>query len=115
MGKTTHEVRMAKCHARREGQSVKHWLADNGISKINYYYWQRKIQQETYALISSTLTPPAEPKPVAYAELPFISPKEIGQSFSPDAVMRRGQTVLELSNTVSDRLLDRLMEVVRHA
>lgn len=31
-----------------------------------------------------------------------------------DAVIRRGQTVLELSNIVSDRLLGRLAEVMNH-
>ncbi len=122
MDMTTHEVRIAnwrsiieQCQARPEGQSAKQWLADNGIPEKNYYYWQRKVRQETYALISSKVTPAAEPEPVTFAELPFISPKENGQSFSPDAVIRRGQTVLELSNSVSDRLLDRLMEVVSHA
>ena len=122
MDKTTHEIRIAnwrsiieQCHARPEGQSARQWLADNGISEKNYYYWQRRIRQETYALISSKVTPTAEPGPVAFAELSFITPKENGWSFSPDAVMRRGQTVLELSNIVSDRLLDKLMEVVSHA
>ena len=90
-------------------------MADNGISEKNYYYWQRKIRQETYALISPKVSPVAESEPVAFAELPYISPKDDRQTFSPDAVMHRGQTVLELSNTISDRLLDRLMEVVSHA
>ena len=79
MDKITHEVRIAnwrsiieQCHARPEGQSAKQWLADNGISEKNYYYWQRKIRQETYALISSDAAPIAQPGPVAFAELPFI-------------------------------------------
>jgi len=122
MDKTTHEIRIAnwrsiieQCHARPEGQSAKQWLSDNGISEKNYYYWQRKVRKETYALISPKVTPATDSEPVSFAELPFISSKEDGQSFSPDAVMRRGQTVLELSNTISDRLLDRLMEVISHA
>ena len=122
MDKTTHEVRIAhwrsiieQCQARPEGQSAKQWLADNGISEKNYYYWQRKVRQEAYALISPNVLPATQPEPVAFAEIPFISPKDEKQSFNPDAVMRRGQTVLELSNTISDRLLDRLMEVVSHA
>ena len=120
MDKTTHEVRIAnwrsiieQCHARPKGQSAKQWLADNGISEKNYYYWQRKVRQEIYALISSKVTPAAEPGSVAFAELPFISPKENGQSISPDAVIRRSQTVLELSNTVW--LLDRLAGVISYA
>lgn len=35
------------------------------------------------------MTPVAEPESVAFAELPFISPKDDGQSFNPDAVMCR--------------------------
>ena len=122
MDKTTHEIRIAnwrsiieQCHARPESQSAKQWLSDNGISEKNYYYWQRKVRKETYALISQKGTPTAESEPVAFAELPFITSKDDGRSFCPDAVMRRGQTVLELSNTISDRLLDRLMEVLSHA
>lgn len=122
MDKATHEVRIAnwrsiirQSQARPEGQSAKQWLADNGINEKSYYYWQRKVRQETYALLSSKAAPATEPEPMDYAELPFNSPKDYGQPFSPDAVMRRGQTVLELSNTISDRLLDRLVEVVSHA
>ena len=54
MDKTTHEIRIAnwrpiieQCQARPEGQSAKQWLADNGISEKTYYYWQRKVRQET--------------------------------------------------------------------
>ena len=122
MDKTTHEIRIAnwrsiieQCHARPEGQTAKQWLADNGISEKSYYYWQRKIRQETYSLISSDAASIARPEPAAFAELPFISPKNDHQAFSPDAVIRRGQTALELCNTISDRLLDRLMEVISHA
>ena len=99
MDKTTHEIRIAnwrsiieQCHARPEGQSARQWLSDNGISEKNYYYWQRKVRKETYALISPKVTPATEFEPVSFAELPFISSKDDGQPFSPDAVMRRGQT-----------------------
>ena len=122
MDKTTHEIRIAnwrsiieQCHARPEGQSAKQWLADNGISEKSYYYWQRKVRQESYGLIYADAGHIAKPEPVAFAELPFTGSTDDRQAFSPDAIMRRGQTVLELSNTISDRLLDRLMEVVSHA
>ena len=87
MDKTTHEIRIAnwrsiieQCHARPESQSAKQWLSDNGISEKNYYYWQRKVRKETYALISQKGTPTAESEPVAFAELPFITSKDDGQS-----------------------------------
>ena len=68
MDKTTHEIRIAnwrsiieQCQARPEGQSAKQWLSDNGISEKTYYYRQRKVRQETYALIKQDAVPPAIP------------------------------------------------------
>ena len=64
MNKTTHEIRIAnwrsiieQCQARPDGQSAKQWLADNGISEKTYYYWQRKVRQETYAPIKQDAVP----------------------------------------------------------
>ena len=46
MNNTTHEMRLAgwkkiidNCQARPEGQTVKQWLAEQGIQEKNYYYW----------------------------------------------------------------------------
>ena len=68
MDKTTHEIRIAdwrsiieQCQVRPEGQSARQWLADNGISEKNYYYWQRKVRQEAYALIPSGVDQTAQP------------------------------------------------------
>ena len=126
MDKTTHEIRIAnwrsiieQCQARPEGQSAKQWLSDNGISEKTYYYWQRKVRQETYALIKQDAVPPAIPasdtQPVTFAEIPYAAAPDNLQPFAADAVIRKGQTVLELSNSVSDRILEKIMEVMGHA
>ena len=126
MDKTTHEVRIAnwksiieQCQSRPEGQSARQWLANNGISKKNYYYWQRKVRQETYALIRQDAVPTAIPasdtKSVTFAEIPFAPAPDNLQPFTPDVVLRKGQTVLELSNSVSDRILEKIMEVMSNA
>lgn len=126
MDKITHEVRMAQwksiiaeCLPRPAGQSTKQWLAEKGIHEKTYYYWQRKIRQEAYALIKQGAAPPAMPAPdtqlVTFAEIPYTATPDNLQLFTSSVVIRKGQTMLELSNTISDRLLDRLMEVVDHA
>ena len=126
MDKTTHEIRIAnwrsiieQCQARPEGQSAKQWLSDNGISEKTYYYWQRKVRQEAYALIRQDAVPPEMPtpdtQPVTFAEIPYAAAPDNLQPFTPDAVIRKGQTVLELSNSVSDRILEKIMEVMGHA
>ena len=126
MDKTTHEIRIAnwrfiieQCQARPAGQSAKQWLADNGISEKTYYYWQRKVRQETYALIKQNAVPPEMPasdtQSVTFAEIPYAAAPGNLQPFSPDIVIRKGQTVLELSNSVSDRILEKIMEVMSNA
>ena len=126
MDKTTHEIRIAnwrsiieQCQARPEGQSAKQWLADNGISEKTYYYWLRKVRRETYALIRQGAVPPAMPTsdtlPVTFAEIPYAAAPDSLQSFTPDVVIRKGHTVLELSNSVSDRILEKIMEVMANA
>ena len=126
MDKTTHEIRISnwrsiieQCQARPEGQSAKQWLADNGISEKTYYYWQRRVRQETYALIRQDVVSPAIPaldtKSVTFAEIPYAAAPDNLQPFAPDVVIRKGQTVLELSNSVSDRILEKIMEVMSNA
>lgn len=126
MDKTTHEIRISnwrsiieQCQARPEGQSAKQWLADNGISEKTYYYWQRRVRQETYALIKQDAVSPAIPaldtKSVTFAEIPYAAAPDNLQPFAPDVVIRKGQTVLELSNSVSDRILEKIMEAMSNA
>ena len=126
MDKTTHEIRIAnwrfiieQCQARPAGQSAKQWLADNGISEKTYYYWQRKVRQETYALIKQDAVPPEMPasdtQSVTFAEIPYTAAPDNLQPFTPDVVIHKGQTVLELSNSVSDRILEKIMEVMSNA
>ena len=123
MDKTTHEIRIAnwrsiieQCQARPEGQSAKQWLSDNGISEKTYYYWQRKVRQETYALIKQDAVSPAilasDTQPVTFAEIPYASAPDNIQPFTPEVVIRKGHTVLGLSNSVSDRILEKIMEVM---
>ena len=126
MDKITHEVRMAQwkaiieeCLSRPEGQSAKQWLAEKGIHEKTYYYWQRKVRQEAYALIKKDAGAPAMPIPVtqsvAFAEIPFSPAQDDAQPFTPNVVFRKGQTVIELSNSVSDKLLEKILEVMTHA
>ena len=123
MDKTTHEIRIAnwrsiieQCQARPEGQSAKQWLSDHGISEKTYYYWQRKVRQETYALIKQDAVSPAilasDTQPVTFAEIPYAAAPDNIQPFTPEVVIRKGHTVLELSNSVSDRILEKIMEVM---
>ena len=116
MDQITHEMRLAswkpiieKCHARPEGQSVRQWLAENGVKEKQYYYWQRRLRKEAYGKISDTLpATQSTDSGFSFAEIPTRLERIHGTgdtSFKPDAVLRTPRVTIELSNSVSDRLL----------
>ncbi len=126
MDKITHEIRLSnwkevieQCSLRPEGQTVKQWLADNGINEKTYYYWQRRIRKEVFGQIN--LPQPVksqEPASVSFAEIPVI-PEQGGSalkaSFHADAVIQTGNITIGLSNSISDHLFDKIMGGLDHA
>ena len=126
MDQIAHEVRLAnwkqiieECHARPEGQSAKQWLSERGISTKSYYYWQRKLRLQAYDQMKQPDALPTvqEDPAVAFAEIPFSAqPDTPGTDhFHPAAVIRSGGMTVALSNSVSDGLLARILQEVRHA
>ena len=113
MDNITHEMRIAnwkpiveQCHARPEGQTAKQWLAERGINEKQFYYWQRRIREEVYNQLTGM-----DPSGLSFMEIPSSGfTISAGQSyFKPDAVIRSAKVTIELSNSVSDQLLTRLL------
>lgn len=126
MDQIAHEVRLAnwkqiieECHARPEGQSAKQWLSERGISTKCYYYWQRKLRLQAYDQMkrSQALPTGQEDSAVTFAEIPFSAQSDTPETdhFHPTAVIRSGGMAVALSNSVSDGLLARILQEVRHA
>lgn len=127
MDRITHQVRLAnwakiieQCNNRPTGTSAKQWLRDNGISDKSYYYWLRKIRLEAYAANEKELPTihslQEQPPAVTFAEIPLPEQQtSITDTFKADAVIHTGTMVIGISNTISDTLLSRLLEVARHA
>ncbi len=126
MDKITHEIRLSnwkevieQCSLRPEGQTVKQWLADNGINEKTYYYWQRRIRKEVFGQIN--LPQPVksqEPASVSFAAIPVISEQgesALKTSFHTDAVIQTGNITIGLSNSISDHLFDKIMGGLDHA
>ena len=118
MDKITHQVRaehwtriLNECM--NSGISKTAWCRANGISEKQFFYWQRILRREAYeASQNSPLPVVAETEPlstvqrtVSFAEikLPAVSPV-----FRPDLVIRKGNLVLEISNSASSELLSRV-------
>ena len=126
MDQITHEVRLAnwkkvieECQSRPEGQTAKQWLTEHGISDKSYYYWQRKVRLQAYAegKKPNVLSAAQVNTSVAFAEIPFTVEADTlrTEHFELAAVIHSGGMVIALSNTVSDGLLTRLLQEVRHA
>lgn len=123
MDQITHQVRLAnwkkiveQCNDRPQGTTVKQWLIDNGISDKTYYYWLRRVRQEAYRQMNPALSavpPPPGQQAVTFAEIPV--PGHADGSFQADAMIRTDSMVIGISNSISDNLLAKLLEVAGHA
>lgn len=122
MDKITHQVRaehwtriLNECM--ESGMPKTAWCRANGISEKQFFYWQRILRREAYeafqdpslpAVAETEQLPTAQP-PVSFTEikLPTV-PSDTSSVFRPDLVIRKGNFVLEISNSASAELLSRV-------
>ena len=127
MDKITHQVRaehwtriLNECM--NSGMSKTAWCRANGISEKQFFYWQRILRREAYeASQNPSLPASAETEPlsavqrtVSFAEikLPAVSSDNASPVFRPDLVIRKGNLILEISNSASAELLSRAGEIL---
>lgn len=124
MDQSTYEVRLANwkaiindCQARPKGQSQKQWLEEHGISDKQFYYWLRKIRKHAFEELKPALPALQErqvPAP-AFVEIPAekILPDEAPPV--PAITIRMKKSTIEISSTVSEALVIKLVKAVSHA
>ncbi len=126
MDKITHEVRLAnwkniieQCNNRPKGTTIKQWLTENDINDKTYYYWLRRVRQEVYSKMNAnvpSVMQGSEKESVTFAEIPLMSQKmSTPDSFQADAIIRSGDVIVGISNSISDRLLNQILEVTKYA
>ncbi len=127
MDQCTHEVRaeywkkiIHACGQRPAGQSAKSWMDENGICEQSYYYWQRRFRQQVYEGMKESPSVPAVPEKsdLAFVEIPYNAPSEQKPytcSRIPAVIIRTAALQIEISNDVSDALLERILQEVSHA
>ena len=123
MDKTTHQVRLAQwtriieeCNQRPSGMTAKQWLADNNISDKSYYYWQRRIRNK----IANATSVTSNDNEITFADITnpsFSNSSEYhyADGFTADAIIKCGNSVIALSNSVSNAMLSKILEVVAYA
>ena len=98
----------------KSGLQRRQWLAENGISKDKFYYWQNKVRKyyaEQNGLIPSTAIEP-ESKLV---EVPIASMKMSSTAMLPAAVIRIGNMSVEINQSASAEFMENLGRMIRHA
>lgn len=119
MDKITHKVRceqwtsiIKECLA--SGMPKTTWCREHGISDKSFFYWQRILREEAYlTTLESTLTPAVKENP-APTTTDFIEIKMTDQAssstslFKPDVIIRRGAVSIEISNTATEELLNKV-------
>jgi hypothetical protein len=141
MDQRVHQVRLTQWSQRiidrkNSGLTIAQWCEVNGFTKDTYHYWQKRVRAaaldsaSTSAAIGSSTNDSAlvaQGTSQAFAELPQLSGtkqtayvRSSGSSalpgFCPAAVtIRRGSTVIEISNDADGRLLSFISGVIRNA
>lgn len=127
MDKITHQVRaehwakiMNECI--NSGMSKTAWCRANGISEKQFFYWQRILRREAFensqnpqnsslpatAGTDQELAPTTQ-KTVSFTQIKLpLSPQSTASVFHPDLVIRKGDIIMEISNSASDALLSRI-------
>lgn len=120
MDKITHKVRREQWlsivnECLSSGMSKTAWCREHGISDKSFFYWQRKLREDTYiSTIESSALPAVKNISAPAAPIDFVEVKikeqPAGPSsvFRPDIIIRKNSFSLEISNTASAELLNRI-------
>lgn len=113
MDKITHEMRLIKWtpiirECRGSGMSVKSWCVQNNVNEKQFYYWQRLIREKAFDTIKKS---EIQSQP-SFVQLPAPADSIRNPFFKADMVIHTGNNVLELSNTVSEELLSKVLKVL---
>jgi putative transposase len=106
--------RVRECH--NSGMTVKDWCGQNNINLKTYYYWQRIVRSQIYAIKVSSGQPPAEAASRFVDITPLAAhPVSGSRDFHPDVILRTGSVTVEISNSASEALLNRISLMLNHA
>ena len=117
MDKITHEVRLKQWtsiihECRNSGMTARAWCLENNVNEKQFYYWQRRVRKNT---LESLVKADYQSHP-SFVQLPIPAhSSENISSFTPDMVLRIGDTVLELSNSTSEELLLKVLKGISNA
>ena len=118
MEKITHQMRLqqwskiiSECLA--SGLNKTAWCRQNGISDKQFFYWQKILRREAYALAETSHDGASIPATAQTPSIPFVELK-MDQSasvmsayteFKPEAVIQINGMIIGFTNTASSELI----------
>lgn len=115
MDKITHEMRMEHWSALlqacyQSGLSKRVWCQQNDVNEKQFYYWQRQLRKQAYEL-----QPVAKRQPAVFAQVqPCVADDHTVTALS-NAIIRKGNLSVEISDDTSTELLLRILGALSHA
>lgn len=81
--------------------AAKQWLANNNISDKSHYYWQRRIRNK----IANSTSVTSSNNEITFADITNPSFSNSSEYHYADAIIKCGNSVIALSNSVLDAML----------
>ena len=97
------------------GLTIQDYCKQAGITKHQYYYWQRKIRTNLIDAAESNPAASAEFAEITCTDVPVVTetPSQAG-SFIPRVEIRIGKMTIGISEAISRNLLETVVEVISH-
>jgi hypothetical protein len=106
-----------ECNARPTGVTVNDWCAEHHINRNSYYYRMkvlRKVYLDDLCTQGSAGTDCQEPDNTRFVELHPANLKS-SEPMASSAIIRIGNASIELSDTITEDFLQRIVGVVSRA
>jgi len=91
------------------GMTIKEWCHERGIKESQYYYWLKILRRNEAERMQHGQ--PAS----RFVELPAISQEQAIKQSDPAAILRKGNVVIEVTESASAEFIAKVMEAAAHA
>lgn len=82
------------------------WLADHNVSQSSFYKWQKELRRENELKLDDV-------QPDQRVEIvPLVAPPKIEEAHTDKATLEKNGVRIEVSETVSDEFLVKLVKVL---
>jgi hypothetical protein len=114
MDRITHEMSLIKWasiidECRNSGMTVRSWCLNKNINASQFYYWERRVSGKQFDTLKRTESQSKS----NFVQLQVLADSLIStSSFKTDMRIHIGNSILEISNSVSEELLSNVLKVM---